>query len=159
MPESSFGFRASDVAKWFINSTDRESGDDITHLKLQKLLYYAQGWSLAHFACPLFDEDLQAWAHGPVAVSVWDQFKAYGWESIPPQKVARKFSGDPLRLLQGVNEKYGIYSAKELERRTHRETPWQRARGNLPPEARCANIIRKADMLSFFSALKPGRAA
>ena len=156
MNSQSLGFRANDIARWFINSTDRESGDAMTHLKLQKLLYYAQGWSFAHFERGLFDEDFQAWAHGPVVVSVWDQFKIYSWEAIPLQKIQKKIDGEPLRLLQGVNDKYGIYTAKELERRTHREHPWKTARGNLPPEARCTNIIPVSDIKAFFSSLKSG---
>ena len=60
-----------DIAKWFINATDRDSGDAITHLKVQKLVYYAQGWAMAYLGSPLFEEDIQAWAHGPVVPSVW----------------------------------------------------------------------------------------
>lgn len=50
---------ALNVAKWFIQNVDRESGDDITHLKLQKLVYYAQSWYLANYAKPLFNDELR----------------------------------------------------------------------------------------------------
>lgn len=65
-------YTASQIAKWLLSAIDRDSGDSITPLKLQKLIYYAQAWSLAlpERAYPLFDEDMQAWAHGPVVESV-----------------------------------------------------------------------------------------
>jgi uncharacterized phage-associated protein len=155
MSESTLGYTALDIAKWFINATDRESGDAITHLKVQKLLYYAQGWALAYFGKPLFSEDMQAWAHGPVLLSVWEQYRDFGFQAIPEQKVTRKVSGDAADLLDSVNERYGIYSAKRLEKMTHTERPWLMARGALPPEARCTEIVLKSDIKAFFDTLKP----
>jgi uncharacterized phage-associated protein len=154
MTGDSLGFSALDIAKWFINATDRGAGDDITHLKVQKLLYYAQGWALAYLRKPLFSEDLEAWAHGPVAPSIYSHFRGYSFNSLPEQKITRKISGDVAQLLDAVNEKYGIYTAKRLERMTHKETPWKNARGELPPEVRCNNAISKKDMKKFFSTLK-----
>ena len=159
MASQSFGYSAFDVATWFINTTDREAGDIVTHLKVQKMLYYAQGWALALLEKPLFDEDMQAWAHGPAVPSVWDKLKAFGWAEIPPQKVKRKICGDAALVLNAVNERYGIYTAKALEKRTHAETPWVRARGTLPPEARCTDIIPKEEMRAFFSGLITDAAA
>jgi uncharacterized phage-associated protein len=160
MRAKSLGYTAVDIAKWFINSTDRESGDDITHLKVQKLVYYAQGWAIALLKKPLFAEDLQAWAHGPVAVSVWDQFKDLRWESLPPQKITRKIANEPALLLDAVNDRYGIFSAKRLERMTHAESPWKNARKGLPPEARSTAIISKEDIEAHFTGLikKSGKA-
>jgi uncharacterized phage-associated protein len=155
MANDTMGYTALDIAKWFINATDRESGDAITHLKVQKLVYYAQGWALAYFDKPLFAEDLQAWAHGPVAPSVYDHFRDAGFQAIPEQPVTRKVTGDVAALLESVNDKYGIYTAKRLERMTHAEPPWRNARGALPPEARCSNVITKDDIKAHFSSLKP----
>ncbi|MES2834249.1 MAG: type II toxin-antitoxin system antitoxin SocA domain-containing protein [Pseudomonadota bacterium] len=150
-------YTALDIAKWFVNATDRESGDAITHLKVQKLIYYAQGWALANLGRPLFQEDMEAWAHGPVAPSVFAHFRDKGFNAIEPQPITRRVVGDDADLLAAVNEKYGVFSAKRLERMTHTESPWLNARGDLRPEARCANPISKADMKSFFEGL--GRAA
>ncbi len=152
--DTDFGYTALDVAKWFINATDREAGDDITHLKVQKLVYYAQGWALASFSKALFREDMEAWAHGPVAPSVWEQFKDCGWSSLPVQKLTRRISPPHMSLLSAVNEKYGIFSAKKLEAMTHNEMPWIRARGNLSLHARCTNSIKQSDMKAFFEGQK-----
>jgi uncharacterized phage-associated protein len=151
---SSLGYDAIDIAKWFVNATDRESGDDITHLKVQKLLYYAQGWALAYFDLPFFAEKMEAWAHGPVAPSVWEKLKEFGYSSIPEQKIMRKISGDHGRLLGAVNQKYSIFSAKKLEAMTHSESPWLTARAGIPLSARCTNPISEDEMRKLFVSLK-----
>lgn len=153
MAQTTMGYSALDVARWFINATDRESGDVITHLKVQKLIYYAQGWSLAHFDRPLFAEELQAWAHGPVAVQVWNRFRDYRFDAIPIQKGEIKFNAAAVSLLTAVNDKYGIFMAKRLEKMTHEEAPWKNARGDLPPEAKCQEIITKDSMKKYFKSL------
>jgi uncharacterized phage-associated protein len=65
------------IVDWFIrrNQSDQMS---LTHLKIQKLLYFAQGHHLARFDEPLFDENFQAWRYGPVVVSVYHQLKDSG---------------------------------------------------------------------------------
>jgi uncharacterized phage-associated protein len=150
-------YTALDIAKWFVNAADRQSGDAVTHLKVQKLVYYAQGWSLAIFGEPLFNEDLQAWSHGPVARSIWNEFKDSSWNALPELKTTRKIVAPHSSLLESVQQQYGIYSAKRLESMTHKEPPWREARGNLPPEARCENTIPKKAMKNFFEKVAKGQ--
>ena len=69
-------YSAQDVANWFLAKADYEAGDVITPLKLQKLLYYAQGWTLAILNKNLFEEDFQAWTHGPAIPSIYRKYKA-----------------------------------------------------------------------------------
>src|SRR5258708_4115865 len=88
------GCSALDVANWFLAAMDRGAGDSITHLKLQKLVYYAQAWSLALRNKPLFDEDFVAWTHGPVVKSVWRRFKGYGLDAIPAGSTKCSFASD-----------------------------------------------------------------
>ena len=147
-------YSALDVAKWFINVADRESGDLISHLKVQKLLYYAQGWHLHFFGDPLFEEDFQAWAHGPVVPAVYQHFRSHGFNPIPEQPVTRKIVGDAVDLLGVVNEKYGIFSAKKLERMTHDEAPWKEARGGLSHEEKGNSVIPKNKIKEFFNKKK-----
>lgn len=139
------------VADWFINRVDRDAGDSITHLKLQKLLYFAQAWHLANKGLPLFETDFQAWAHGPVARPIYDRFKGNSWDaleevdapSIPPQ-----IEG----YLEKVFAKYGQYGAKYLEKLTHEHEPWIEARGDIPPEERCENVISRKTMRDYYGA-------
>jgi uncharacterized phage-associated protein len=156
VPQSRFDFTSLDIAKWFINVADRSSGDAMTHLKLQKLIYYAQGWALALFEAPLFREDLEAWAHGPVAPTIWSRFRGYGFDALPEQPMTRRIEGDGQRLLQEIEAKYGIYSAKRLERMTHQEMPWIEARGDLSPDEACNNVITKDSMRRFFAGIRNG---
>ena len=69
-------YDALTIAKWIINEIHPEP------LKLQKLLYLAQGYSYAFYDRPLFKEDLEGWVHGPVVRNVYDMFKNYQYNSI-----------------------------------------------------------------------------
>lgn len=146
-------YSASEIAKWFVASLDREAGDSITHLKLQKVVYYAQAWALVLLTRPLFDEDFQAWAHGPVIESLYNEYKQHGWNAIPAPEETPEFEEDVEDLLSEVWDTYGDFSAKHLERLTHQEAPWKDARGDLPMEARSNAIISKQSMRNYYSAL------
>jgi len=61
-----------DLAYYIINS---KKYTNLSHLKLQKLLYYIQSWHLVFFDKKLFDDDFQAWVHGPVSRKIYDTFK------------------------------------------------------------------------------------
>lgn len=145
-------YTASDIANWFLGAIDRDAGDAITHLKLQKLIYYAQAWSLAlpKRGYPLFDENMQAWAHGPVAESVFHEHKGNSWDALPAPDTVPDIAPDDEAHLQEILSVFGEYSAKQLERMTHSEAPWLEARGDLPPEARSNAVIDMGHMAAFY---------
>lgn len=146
-------YQANDIANWFLASVDRESGDNITPLKLQKLTYYAQAWSLVLLDRELFYEDFQAWQHGPVVKSVFDYHKGNGWCALGyPDKPIPEFDEDVSRVLELVMGTYGQYTAKHLEDLTHKEAPWIEARGDIPLEMRSSSIIPKESMKAFYQA-------
>jgi uncharacterized phage-associated protein len=147
----SFGLSPFDVANWFVCNVDREAGDSITHLKLQKLLYYAQAWTLVLKGKPLFDEDFEAWAHGPVLRTIYDSYKGYGFEALPSCSCENDITDDVAELLGEVDRVYGEKNAKYLEALTHSEIPWKFARGSLSSEERCNAIISKESMKSFYA--------
>jgi uncharacterized phage-associated protein len=66
------------VAEYFLTLQEEEAGDLISHMKLQELLYYAQGLHLALNGRPLFDDTIEAWTHGPVVPTVYREFKRFG---------------------------------------------------------------------------------
>lgn len=147
-------YTASDIADWFLASVDRDAGENITHLKLQKLIYYAEAWSLALRDTSLFNEDFQAWAHGPVLRSVYDRFNGSAWMALAaPEGDIADLDEDTVELLEDILESYGEMGAKQLEELTHSEEPWLEARGSLPPEARSENIISKDTMIRFYKDL------
>jgi uncharacterized phage-associated protein len=120
---------ASDVAKWMLNynkvQQSEADADFISNLKLQKLLYYAQGCYLAFFDTPLFDDEIIAWAHGPVVESVYHEYKNNGNRGIEQfGRTAENYSTQEQAVLKTVYEKFGQYSAWGLRNMTHNETPW-----------------------------------
>ncbi|MEJ6398586.1 Panacea domain-containing protein [Yoonia sp. 208BN28-4] len=136
------------IGRWFVNRADRSAGDVMTHLKVQKLVYYADAWHLAYFDRPLIGEDFQAWAHGPVVRSLYEKYRGNSWDPLPIERGAMPDDQD---LLEAIFQSYGQFTAKKLEAMTHSETPWREARGNLPPEAKSDAIISKLTMRNFYA--------
>ena len=130
----------------------RQRNIDLTNLKLQKLLYYAQAWNLAIAKKPLFDEDIEAWVHGPVVPSVFRRFKSYRWKTIdePVEPIHDK---EVCEHLKSVLDVYGKLGATQLERITHSEDPWRLARAGVPPDASSNTVITHKSMSAFYTKL------
>lgn len=109
----------------------------VTHMQLQKLIYFAHGWSLARLAAPLIHQRVEAWEHGPVIPVVYEAYKAAG--DRPVKDRALKFNPaentfeqiEPItdersiRIIQFVVEKYGRLDAFALSDLTHQPgSPW-----------------------------------
>lgn len=123
---------AKDVSGYFISLVDSDNGDFLTNLKIQKLLYYAQGFSLALIRAPLFDEPIIAWNLGPVVVEVYEEYKQFGSDGVPlPDNFdVDKFDDDTKELLDEVYEVYGQFSPSALVEMTHSEPPWRYTKVN-----------------------------
>jgi uncharacterized phage-associated protein len=118
-----------DIADYFLTSVDEEVGDGLSNLKLQKLVYYAQGFYLALFGKPLFADPIEAWTHGPVVPALYHDYKCYGSGLIPRPEDFDPESID-LEIRELLNEVYtvfGQFSAWRLRDMTHEEAPWQQA--------------------------------
>jgi len=114
------------VAEYFICLTDPDVGDLISNLKLQKLVYYAQGFHLAMHDTVLFDGDIVAWEHGPVVEDLYHTYKYYGAGALPhPEQFDDTVFTQPQKdLIKEVYEVYGQFSAWKLRNMTHSESPW-----------------------------------
>lgn len=117
---------ARDVAKVFLKLSEPETGDLLTNLKIQKLVYYVQGFHLALEGAPIFGENILHWDHGPVVRELYDEYKALGYKPIPvPDGIdTSMFSKRQLSLIEEVNSVYGQFSAWKLRDMTHNESPW-----------------------------------
>ncbi|MCP4109320.1 MAG: DUF4065 domain-containing protein [Desulfobacteraceae bacterium] len=146
-------FDASDIANWFLAKIDRHAGDALTHLKLHKLVYYAQVWALSLLDQSLFEEDFEAWTHGPALPALHQKYNDYGCEALPPPDSIPVLSENVQDLLHEILEVYGNLSAKYLEELVQSESPWIDARNNLPPEIRSNNIISKESMTDYYKEL------
>lgn len=140
---------ASTVADYFIREAN-ETGSYLSNLKLQKLVYYAQAWYLAIYGKPLFDEDFQAWIHGPVIPELYQQYIDFGWKPILKDVEQPNFPEEIQKFLQEVTEVYFGCDAFELERMTHHEDPWVKARGNIPMDEPSSAIITKESMKDYY---------
>ncbi|MBR1487255.1 MAG: DUF4065 domain-containing protein [Synergistaceae bacterium] len=138
-------YDALDVARHIVNYCN-EKNYSISNLKLQKLLYFVQAYFL--IASPnkerCFRDEIQAWDFGPVVPNVYSEFKQFGGTNIPKISVyydssLGSFYADPIQfkddkiakndqeLIDEVIEKFKLYTASDLVKLTHAQTPWQDA--------------------------------
>jgi len=131
----------------------RDRGELITNLHLQKLVYYAQAWYLALHDKPLFDEDFQAWARGPVQPELHDRFKKFKWNPISeyPEKVELPKHVEEHML--EVMDVYGRNTSYYLERMTQDEEPWRKARGGMPIDEHSEAVISQKFMQKYYKTL------
>jgi len=122
---------AFDIVPHFLKQSEKSVESLITPLKLQKLLYYAQAWSLVFRGEALFYEDIEAWVHGPVIPPVYQRYKHHGYNLIPQENLFSVLTSDEMDVLNTVWVSYGKQSAKSLEELTHFEYPWVKAREGL----------------------------
>ncbi len=105
--------------------------ESMTHKKLQKLCYYAQAWHLALYKKKLFDNDFQAWIHGPVCPELYREYKDYRWLEIEQTDCDNNLNNEIGDFLNEVYYTYGEFSGDDLEYLTHKEDPWKKARKDL----------------------------
>lgn len=116
------------LSKWILNQYPYST--PVTHLKLQKLLFYCYGTLLADGREGMLGEELwfQPWEHGPVNLDVWHAFKEFG--ALPLNSLSSEACkyGEPAgSLLSAALVVYGLLSAWQLREESHLETPWQTA--------------------------------
>lgn len=123
--KSKRGISAHDVADYFLAKCDEDAGDLISNLKLQKLLYYAQGFCLALSNKPLFPQPIEAWTHGPVVPAIYGRFRDYKDLGLPIPADVPQFEPKIRSLIDEVYTVYGQFSAWKLRNMTHEESPWR----------------------------------
>ncbi|WP_373325600.1 Panacea domain-containing protein [Sporomusa paucivorans] len=123
-----------DIVAFFL-ALAQDVGESITHMKLQKLLYYSQAWHIAMYGESLFDNKIEAWKLGPVCPEVYKEYKQFGSSSIPfpgdcPEMegclpiVEKRLDIGLVTFLRKIADDYMSYSAYELSSMTHNEQPW-----------------------------------
>ena len=139
-----------DVAAYILD----EQGE-MTAMKLQKLVYYCQAWSLVWDSEPLFEEPIEAWANGPVVPELFDAHRG----KFKVAKGSIRY-GDPAALnevqketVDAVLGHYGDRSSQWLSELTHAEGPWREARRNLPAGVRGKEVITNAAMDEYYQSL------
>lgn len=132
----------------------RERGELLSNLKLQKLLFYADAWSLALFDKELFSEEFQAWVHGPVLPSQYHRFKDFKWRPITFDVQCPELDPRLALHLNEIMDVFGSEPAVALELMTHREKPWLDARGDTPSTDPSSAPISKAVTKEYYRSLR-----
>jgi len=120
--------QALETAKRILNYQLYDSLE-ITHLKLQKLLFYSQAYHLVILDKPLFEDDLLAWEYGPVVRKVYENYKKYNSSIISIKKELKlePISAPSIGVISAVMSAYSKFSGIELMGMTHSESLWQEA--------------------------------
>lgn len=131
----------------------------MNHLKIQKLLYFIQGFHMGILKASLFDEDFEAWVHGPVVRNLYTHLKRNDIlmyqviEKVPEantEAILCNLDDEQRELVDDVLKYYSKKTAEDLERMSHRTKPWIKTRGNTPHGDRCTDIIPKRMMKQYF---------
>ena len=141
------------VARYFIHLANKQKSA-ITNKKLQKLVYYAQAWSLVLRNKRLFTDEVEAWVHGPAVRVLYGQYKKFGFSAIDEDVASESIesiSAEEKKLLNDIWRVYGKFDAGYLELLTHSEKPWQIARAELESHQTSSNTITTESMKEFYS--------
>lgn len=131
-----------DVAKYFILKEE-----SLSNKKIQKLCYYAQGWHLGLKSTPFFNEDFEAWVHGPVCSELYKDIR---YKKTLEKGNVEHLSQADKTFLEAIYEEYGKYSGLELSEMTHNETPWKITRGDTVWHENSNKIIGKNIIKDYF---------
>ncbi|MDE0638377.1 MAG: DUF4065 domain-containing protein [Candidatus Poribacteria bacterium] len=127
--------------------------DTMTTMKLQKLVYYSQAWSLVWDEKPLFEENIEAWANGPVVRELFDYHRGMYEISEIPIGNPRLLDQTQRDTVDAVLEYYGNRPAQWLIDLSHMEDPWIHARKGLPPLERGNRVIPLDALANYYSSL------
>lgn len=122
-------------------------------IKLHKLLYYSQAWSLVWDDRPIFKDRIEAWANGPVVPSVYRTHSRSYFVTKCGKGDPGKLDKDAAETVDAVVEHYGRRSSAYLSDLTHQEDPWRKARRGLPPGWRSNAVITHASMAMYYGSL------
>lgn len=134
----------------------QERRSALTTMQLQKLVYYAQAWSLVWDGAPLFSEDVEAWQNGPIVEALYQQHRGQRVLRHPLPGDTARLSAEQVATIDAVLAFYGGRTGEWLSELTHRERPWQAARGGAPAAARLRTVIAHEAMLDYYRQLPHG---
>ncbi len=134
-----------DVAAYILKQRGR-----MTTMKLQKLVYYSQAWSLVWDEEPLFSEPIEAWTNGPVVPALYRAHKGQFHVQTWPKGNPANLTNQQRETIDSVLKFYGDRSSQWLSDLSHREAPWQQAREGLEPGDPCTRPISHASMAEYY---------
>lgn len=135
---------ATRIGQYFLSKNQ-----ELTDIQIQKLVYYAYSWYMVlHEGKKIFDEQPEAWIHGPVFRTLFNSMKNY--KNFSNLDNIEQMGKSNAEFLDKIYDVYGKYSGNELERMTHSELPWIRARHGLKPHEFSQNKIDDKDIIECY---------
>ena len=137
---------AVDVAQYIL---DKQG--EMPAMRLQRLVYYCQAWSLIWDEKPLYKDEIQAWASGPIVPSLYKEhegtFILENFDRANPNKLGEL----EIETVDAVLDYYSDKETRWLSDLSKKEKPWKDARGNLGPTERCQSVITTKAMQDYYS--------
>lgn len=109
-----------------------------------------------HLDVSIFPEGFEAWVHGPVnrhVYAVYANYRYHEIEKVPKSDAPNITNPDLLSLLRQILDIYGRYDGNSLEKLTHQEDPWKKARGDAKPLDTVNTEIKDSDMFEYYAKL------
>lgn len=128
----------------------------MTAMKLQKLVYYCQAWSLVWDEAPLFSERIEAWANGPVVRELYEVHRGMFRVQQLPLGNPEALTAEQRETVDAVLKFYGDKPSQWLSDLTHQEAPWREARKGYASGEYCDNEITTSAMAEFYGSLAAG---
>lgn len=131
----------------------------MSHLKLQKLLFYCDAYCLAYTGEELVTDEFEAWVHGPVSRKVYANLKdvsilyadlTYVDKGIDVDAEFDKLNSSKKDVVKEVLRVLSTWTGLQLESSTHKEQPWIEARAGYGQGEKCNTPISKATTRSFY---------
>jgi len=123
-------YNCFDIAYKFLDLAKKEN-ITIDTMKLLKMTYIANGYYLAFFETPLFENNIEAWKYGPVIPELYHVIKRHGHGNVKIETVElyseNKIQDTDLKFLKVIWDKFKKYGGLELSALTHiEESPWSK---------------------------------
>lgn len=143
--------KVNNVARYILE----RKGGHMSTMKLQKLVYYTQAWSLVWDEKPLFDSRIEAWANGPIIPDLYNQHRGLFTATIDTfPEDSEKLTEDEKETIDVVLGAYGHLNGQQLSDLSHSERPWREARKGVKDGASSTNEVSKEVMQEFYSAMQ-----
>jgi uncharacterized phage-associated protein len=140
---------ALDVAQYLLDKLG-----PMTTMKLQKLVYYSQVWSVVWDDDRLFPEPIEAWRNGPVVRSLWETARGQFRVGRLPNADVSRLTDHQKETVAEVSKPYGEKDAQWLSDLTHMEPPWKKAYANAQNTE-----ISLEDISEYYSTIEPNGTA
>ena len=125
----------------------------LSTIKLQKLVYYSQAWSLVWDDAPLFHERIEAWVNGPVVRELFSYHRGFFQISTLPIGVSKRLNSTQKETVDAVIDFYGPKTGQQLVEISHLEDPWKLARRGMDKDERGETEIPLDSIAEYYTSI------